>query len=218
MKQKLYVLLGDVISSSRISDRDVFQKKLEEACNEINASYVRDIYADFKILKGLDEIGGVLSSISNSYELLTTILERLYPDLMRFVLVLDYVDTALEARDVAKMDGPAFHKAAHSMQALKKSKFMFDISVGDNIIDTSIAGMINLTLLIKKNWTERQLQIVKEYKKGKNQAEIAKSLGITQQAVSKILNRSMWKEIKGIEGKLEYVLNEYMKREGGAMY
>lgn len=213
MKKKHYVLLGDVISSSRISDRDAFQKKLGEACKDVNASYVGDIYADFKILKGLDEIGGVLSTISNSYGIITTILERLHPDLMRFVLVFDYIDTALNTRDVARMDGPAFHKASDILHTLKKSKFIFDMSVDDKIIDTSITGLINLTLLVKKNWTPRQYKIVKEYKKNKYQYEIAKNLGITQQAVSKTLNSSMWKEIKSIEDKLNYILNEYMQRQ-----
>jgi hypothetical protein len=37
----------------------------------------------------------------------------------------------------------------------------------------------------------------------------AKALGITQQAVSKALNRSMWKEISSIEDDLNYVLRNY---------
>jgi len=213
MKQKLYVILGDVISSSRISDRENFQKRFEETCKEINIRYTNDMYADFKILKGIDEIGGVLSTMSNSYKIITNILERLYPNLMRFVLVLDYIDTSVETRNVIKMDGPAFHKASDIMSTLKKSKLMFDMYVGDKVIDTAIAGQINLILLLKKNWSARQHQIVKEYKISKNQYEVAKNLGITQQAVSKTLNLSMWKEIKNIEEKLDYILHNYSQRQ-----
>jgi predicted DNA-binding protein YlxM (UPF0122 family) len=213
MKQKLYVLLGDVISSRRISDREKFQKKFGETCKEINSIYTGDIYADFKILKGIDEIGCVLSTMSNSYEIINILLEHLYPHLMRFVLVFDYIDTALETMDVAKMDGPAFHKASDLMHALKKSKLMFDMSVSDKVVDTAIAGQINLILLLKKSWSAKQHQIVKEYEKTKNQYEVAKNLGITQQAVSKTINRSMWKEIKSIEENLNYILSEYTQRQ-----
>lgn len=213
MKQKLYVILGDVISSSLISDRENFQKGFEETCNEINIKYTKDMYADFKILKGIDEIGGVLLTMSNSYEIITNILERLYPNLMRFVLVLDYIDTSVETRNVTKMDGPAFHKASDIMSTLKKSKLMFDMYVGDKVIDTAIAGQINLILLLKKNWSARQHQIVREYKIGKNQYDVAKNLGITQQAVSKTLNLSRWKEIKNIEDKLDYILHNYSQRQ-----
>jgi predicted transcriptional regulator len=49
--------------------------------------------------------------------------------------------------------------------------------------------------------------IINEYRKIGNQNMVAKALGITQQAVSKVLNRSMWKEISGIEEDLNNVLN-----------
>jgi len=213
MKQKLYVILGDVISSRRIAEREKFQKKLEETCRYINAIYSSDIYAGFKILKGIDEIGVVLSSMSKSYEVINVLLEKLHPNLMRFVLVFDYIDTALETKDIAKMDGPAFHKASDLMHTLKKSKLMFDMSVGDKVVDTTISGQINLILLLKRNWSVKQHQIVKEYEKAKNQYEAAKNLGITQQAVSKTLKRSMWKELKSIEENLNYILSEYTQRQ-----
>jgi predicted DNA-binding protein YlxM (UPF0122 family) len=213
MKQKLYVLLGDVISSRQIAEREKFQKKLGETCQYINATYTGDIYASFKILKGIDEIGGVLSTMSKSYEIINILLERMYPHLIRFILVFDYIDTALETMDIAKMDGPAFHKASDLMHTLKKSKLMFDMSVGDKVIDTTISGQINLILLFKRNWSAKQHQIVGEYERTKTQYEVAKNLGITQQAVSKTLNRSMWKELKSIEENLNYILSEYTQRQ-----
>ena len=213
MKQKLYVLLGDVISSRRIAEREKFQKKLEATCRYINSTYTGYIYAEFKILKGIDEIGGVLSTLSKSYELINVLLENLHPNLMRFVLVFDYIDTALETKDIAKMDGPAFHKASDLMHTLKKSKLMFDMSVGDEVVDTTISGQINLISLLKRNWSAKQHQIVEEYERTKNQYEVAKFLGITQQAVSKTLNRSMWKELKSIEENLNYILSVYTQRQ-----
>ena len=64
-------------------------------------------------------------------------------------------------------------------------------------------------MLLKKNWSSRQHQIAKEYRKKRNQDEVAHTLGITQQSVSGTLIRSMWKEINHIEEKLNYVLNNY---------
>ncbi|WP_457556084.1 SatD family protein [Candidatus Pyrohabitans sp.] len=206
-------MLGDVVSSRRLVDRREFQNKLEKTCEEINKVYAEDIYADFKILKGTDEIAGVLSDLSNIYKIVSTIQEQLYPNYMRFAVVLDHIDTALESRDAALMDGPAFHKASDIMNKLKKSKLMFDMSVSDKIIDTAISGQINLILLLKKNWSPKQRLIVGEYEKTKNQSKIAKKLGITQQAVSKILGRSMWKEIKMIESKLNQILRSYSQRQ-----
>lgn len=209
MKQKFYVILGDVIQSRQIDNRDDFQKIIEKTCENINTTYAGGIYADFKILKGIDEMGGVLSSMSNIYKIITKILDDIYPNTIRFALVFDYIDTALETRNITKMDGVAFHKASEMIKELKMSKLMFDMSVEDEMLDMSITGQINLIYLIKKNWSATQYNIVREYEKTKKQSEVAKKLRITQQAVSKNLKRSMWKEIRTFEEKINFILQGY---------
>lgn len=211
MKKKLYVILGDVISSRRISNRDVFRIKLEEACNKINIQHANDIFANFKILKGIDEIGGVLLNMSKCYEIINTIFEHLHPNSMRFALTFDYIDAAIETGDISKMSGPAFHKAADIIDTLKKSKLLFDMSVGNKEINRAISGQINLILLFKRNWSVKQYKVFVKYKELGNQLEVAKNFGITRQAVSKTLNRLMWKEIAHIERNLNFLLNDYTK-------
>lgn len=212
MKQKFYVLLGDVVQSRLIDNRDDFQKKIEKTCRNINTMYAEDIYADFKILKGIDEIGGVLSSMSNIYKIITKILDDFYPNTIRFALVFDYIDTAIETRNVTKMDGVAFHKASEMIRELKMSKLMFDMSVEDEMLDIAITGQINLIFLFKNNWSATQYNIVREYEKTKKQSEVAKKLRMTQQAVSKNLKRSMWKEIRTVEEKINFILQVYPQR------
>ncbi len=191
--RKLVVVLGDVVSSRSITNRVAFNEKLKETSHEVNISY-QNIYADFKMLKGLDEFGCVVTTITDSYNLISTIFEHLYPNFARLALVYDYIDTGLDTRDVSMMDGPAFHKASNMLLSLKRSKLLFDMAVQDEVLDSAIAGVINLILLTKKNWSTRQFQIAKEYKKGKPQSKIAEEFGISQQAVSKALSRSMWGE------------------------
>ncbi len=212
MKQKLYVMLGDVIASRRIKDKEAFQRKLEKACLEVKRNFVEDIYADFKILKGIDEIGGVLLNIASAYNIMNTMLEQFYPYSMRFVLVLDHIDIAVESREVSRMDGPAFHRASDLMKDLKVSRLIFRMSIGDDIMDKTVAGEINLIFFLKKGWSSRQRRILWEYRKTGTQNMAAKALGITQQAVSKALNHSMWKEISSIENDLNYVLRSYPQR------
>jgi hypothetical protein len=209
MKQMLYVMLGDVIASRKIEDKEASQRKLEKACLEVNRNFAEDIYADFKILKGIDEIEGVLLNIASVYKIMDTMLEQFYPHSMRFVLVLDYIDTAVESREVSRMDGPAFHRASDLMKDMKGSRLMFRMSIGDDIMDKTVAGEINLIFLLKKGWSPGQYRILREYRKTGTQNMVAKALGITQQAVSKALNRSMWKEISSIEDDLNYVLRNY---------
>ncbi len=209
MRQKLYVMMGDVMSSRKIKDKEAFRNKLDKVCREINMAYAGDIYADFRILKGIDEIEGVLLNISKSYEIMTALSEQLFPQSMRFVIALDYIDTALDTHYVTKMDGPAFHKASDMIYGLKKTKLFFEMSAGNEALDIAINGEVNLIMLLKKNWSIRQHQIVREYREKKNQDEVAKALGITQQSISRTLKRCMWHEIAFIEERLNYVLSHY---------
>ena len=117
-------MMGDVVASRRIKNRGAFQRKLDKICANVNLNFAEYIYADFNILKGLDEIGGVLMNIKNVYKIMNTFLEQCYPDSIRFVLVYDYIDTALESHEVSRMDGPAFHKSSDMLKDLKGSRLI----------------------------------------------------------------------------------------------
>ena len=80
------------------------------------------------------------------------------------------------------------------------------------MMDIAIKGQINLIFFLRKKWSKKQYEIIKEYEKVGSQYEVAKALSVTQQAVSNILKRSIWKEIKNIEEDLNRVLHLYMKK------
>jgi hypothetical protein len=212
VKQKLFVLLGDVVSSRQIVDRDLFQSRLVELCSMINAEYARDIYAPFKGLKGLDEIGGVLKDISNAFNIIILISEMLYPCKMRCSLVYDFVDTALDSGDVAKMDGPAFHRASKAILELKETELLTRIAVEDEVLDKILEGEINLILQFREARTPKQRKIIKEYELMKNQIKVSESLGLSQQYVSMTLKRARWKMLKDLEEGLNRSLHSYQKR------
>lgn len=212
MKQKLLVLLGDVVSSRQIVDRDRFQNRLAELCSMINAEYANDIYAPFKGLKGLDEIGGVLKDISNAFNIIILISEMLYPCKMRCSLVYDFVDTALDSGDIAKMDGPAFHRASKAILELKETELLTRIAVEDEVFDKILEGEINLILLFREARTPKQRKIIKEYELIKNQIKVSERLGLSQQYVSMTLKRTRWKMLKDLEEELNRSLYSYQQR------
>lgn len=212
MKQKLFVLLGDVVSSRQITDRDQFQSRLAELCSMINTEYANDIYAPFKGLKGLDEIGGVLKDISNAFNIIILISETLYPCKMRCSLVYDFVDTALDSGDVAKMDGPAFHRASKAILELKETELLTRIAVEDEVLDKILEGEINLILLFREARTPKQRKIIKEYELIKNQIKVSETLGLSQQHVSMTLKRTRWKMLKDLEEELNRSLHSYQLR------
>lgn len=212
MRSRYFVLLGDVVSSRTIEDENAFQHRLEMACDRINERFRQEILAALKIIKGIDEVGVVLKRIDNFYALLSDLVMQIFPQRMRFALVYDYIDVALESGDVSRMDGPSFHKASTTIEKIKRSRLSFGMAVYDDVLDAAIESQINLILLLKSQWTEKECRVIKEYERVGNQNVVAANLGVSQQAVSKVLRQSYWKEIKVLEEKLNYVIASYSQR------
>lgn len=207
-----YVLLGDIISSKKINDRAKFQEKLIKACDLVNFSHENRIQAKMKIIKGSDEIGCLLRSLSPLYNIIDEILEDLYPIKIRFVLVYGKIDTGFATYDISQMDGPAFHQASQLMDDLKREKLIFGMSTSNKTLDTLIANNINLIYLVKERWSPGKIEIIKAYERWGDQRNVASKLGISQQTVSYHLKSSHWKEIKKMEDKLKLSLKDLKLR------
>lgn len=217
MEKKFFVVQGDVKGSRKIKDRDDFQRKLEYACKYINENFKDEIYGNFKIIKGIDEIEGVLRKISSIYKIITEIQKLISPQKIRFTMVYGTIDTAVDSKNVEKMDGPAIHEATDRIMKLKKSNFLFDIDAGNTIIDSLLKGQINLLLFYKSRWTGRERQIAENYTECQKQVLVAEKLSITQQAVSNSLRKINWEEINLMEEELNHILkfyNDFLLNEG----
>ncbi|MEG3224052.1 MAG: hypothetical protein BME94_00650 [Methanobacteriales archaeon Met13] len=211
--KELYVLLGDVISSRKILDRPAFQHKLGEAVFKVNQEYENDLYSQMKILKGADEVGETLTTITNIYDIMNLLWDALYPHQMRFVLVKGKIDTGLTTKNIAKMDGPALHHASDLMRTLKSEKLLFEMSTGQKIIDLSLTGALNGTIMLKKRWSPKKREIVKEYEKTGKQRLVALKLKIKQQTVSEHLKMPNLNEITILEQKIRDALKLYSAQE-----
>lgn len=204
-----YVVLGDVVQSRDIDDRNEFQDRLRTACDHVNQQFDRDIYARFQMLKGVDEVGGVLASASNIYAIVKYLFDDLDPHRLRIAVVYDEVDVGIETRVVSEMDGPAFHQADGLLDSIEQTGLLFDMQTGRKHLDLAVADEINLLLAMRQQWTDRQREVVNQYEQYENQYEVADELGISQQAVSKTLSKASWPLIEHVEKRLEQILQEY---------
>lgn len=60
------VILGDVVDSRSIENRAAFRDELIGTLTHVNSTYEDQIHTPFETIKGIDEIGGVLSSVRPS--------------------------------------------------------------------------------------------------------------------------------------------------------
>ncbi|MFP9191359.1 SatD family protein [Natronosalvus vescus] len=182
-----YVILGDVIDSASIEDRSAFRTTLAAGLERVNDEFSADIHTDFELLKGIDEFGGVLTSLSRVYELLATILESCHPTMVRFAVAGGQIDVE-PSNEIHQLDGEAFHSADTLLTAVEDDDLYCYVDTG-RAVDTLLAISMNLLLGQRAGWTPRQADVVRAYERQGTQAAAASELGIRQQAVSKSLRQ-----------------------------
>lgn len=207
-----YVVLGDVVRSRNIDDREEFQRRLEDSCRRVNDRFESGIIAEFELLKGIDEVGGVLRTPVDIYDVARIFAEEIRPHRIRLAVAFGEVDVGLASKDVSKMDGPAFHRADELLNTIEQEKLLFDMETDTDYLDVSISDEINLLLSRRRDWTDRQREMIDAYREHGTQRAVAESHGVTQQAVSKTLNKAAWPMIETIEGRLRTTLEELERR------
>lgn len=204
-----YVLLGDVIRSREIEDRQAFRDRLAGVCEELTVRESEAIHADFEVLKGVDEFGGVLTSVTSLYDVVVTFQAALAPHRSRIVVAEGEVEQVGDSRRVGGMDGPAFHRADELLTAVGDGPRVVDVRLADEALGHVVADEVNLLLHRRRQWTDRQREVVDAVADAGTQTAAAESLGVTQQAVSNVLASADWPLVDAVESRLRDVLAAY---------
>lgn len=203
------VVLGDVVGSRQIEDREAFHAELRTAIAMINDRHEDALVAPFETIKGVDELGGVLASVTP----LSTVQKRLsravHPEQIRLAAVVGEVDVNPSGGDVAAMDGPAFAEADSVLDDLDEEGLTFRLAGIDPVLDPLISDQCNLLDMVRSQWSERKLEVIVAYEEHGTQREAAASLDISTQAVSEHLRGANWHQIDRIESRLATALGSY---------
>ena len=186
------VITGDIIKSRNLKDQNIWMEQLKYALNTLSSdkSYYeiyrgdsfqyecRDIYDSFinavylksciKTIKGLD----VRMSIGIGKK--------------------DY-----KGNTVSESNGEAFVHSGETFETLKKEKINLKIKTRDFTLNEELNLYFKLALIAMDNWTTNSAEIVKLSIEHPTmiQTELAKLIGISQDAVSKRQKRAYLDEI-----------------------
>lgn len=205
---KRWVLLADVVGSRHIEDRREFEVLFTAAIDKVNEQFAPQLLLPVRGWKGLDELAAVLHEPAVLYGIADRFNTLLAPVQLRMAVVQDIMDILPENGDVRSADGPAFHKAAALMLDLKKEGLLFAVQSDAVEVDRQIKLNINLMLLLKENWTERQRALYTAYREAGNQELVASQLSVTQQSVSKTLKKIKASQVQMLENSLQQWLNQ----------
>lgn len=204
--ERAYVVLGDVVGSRDVPDREELDRRLRTALAGVNDEYGDRVDAWFTPLKGVDEFGGTLADRGAAYGVVRAIQEGLHPAVARYVVVAGPVDVNPDSTDVREMDGPAFHRADELLAELADEGGNFALETGDPTVDDLATAAGDLALAVREGWTERQAEIAHAYRIQGTQVAVAEGFDVSRQAVSKTLKAAGYDRVRRAEERLTRAL------------
>ncbi len=194
MNPTTYVaIIGDLVHSKDIINRNQVQQRLRNCLENINQSYT-NLASNFMITLG-DEFQGLLSTQENILAILDEIEFALHPVQVRFGIGCGSISTDIFSKS-SEIDGPAFHYARSMINETKnKNRSITSTLISSDLSPTPTDQLINtifsLSYVLKEKWSSRQVEIIRTYlQQGKNQYKTADALSIAQSSVYKSLKAS----------------------------
>lgn len=190
-----YAIIGDMVHSKKIGDRNKTQNMLNNLLDHINQEFHDQIASNFIITLG-DEFQGLLSSAENILHIIDFIQFNLYPVRFRFGIGIGTIDTEINKNMAIGSDGPAYHYARNMVEEIKllekgkmygSTNILFQSKENHDIISL-VNSNLQLCSFLERNWTVKQRQLLFEMMlKNQNQKEAAEKLGIVQSSVQRRL-------------------------------
>lgn len=211
-------IIGDIISSKKLEDREEVQEKLNIILDEINNKYDNYIESKFLITLG-DEFQGLLLNPVKLFEIIDTIKFKMYPVKIRFGIGIGSINTKINRSMALGADGPCYHYARDVIEELKmlnkknsKANYSTDIKLSAHF-NTNIESLINANLsmlyYIEDRWTIKQRELVqKKLFHDKTQRELADELNVNQSSIQRGLKGAGYYDYIYVKNTVEEVLNK----------
>lgn len=209
------VIIGDIIKSKEIKDRNKVQNNLKQTLNKVNELYGEDGIASQFIITLGDEFQGLLVKPDISIEVIRLIEQEMYPIKIRFGIGIGSISTNINRFKSNEVDGSAYHRARKMIDRIEnvsnrsKTNIMVLSDDEETEIDQLINSNLSLIFAIKEDWSKRQFEYVVAYRNNKeSQEKIAEQMNVTQSSVSKSLKLSKYYVIEQVEHTIKEVLKK----------
>lgn len=196
-----YALSADLVRSRRVSNRGVFSQHLERSLSDVSAEYESEFLAPIMSVKGVDELSAVLLRPDLAFSIIADLNERTWPQSFRWGIGLGGIDVARNSGNASAMDGGAFHAASTALRRALSDKLPLAIEAKpwNPLTITAMEQSARLHVAIVQDWSKAAASAAAQYRKYGTQQQVADSLGISVQAVSKSLHRARYHELREFE-------------------
>ncbi|MBG0785557.1 MAG: hypothetical protein H0S79_10690 [Anaerolineaceae bacterium] len=184
--KKYIVVIGDIISSRKVEKRNDLQNKLLEVFDDLNTSNNKNhLVSPYTITLG-DEFQAVYQRADDLFLDSIRILEKAYPQKIRFSFGIGEISTELNRKQSIGMDGSAFYRAREGIEKLKdqRGNFKFNVSgLEDPELECLFNNFLSIFSNLLEGWNWNRYYVLSSIMAGKAVKEIAKELKLTETAV-----------------------------------
>lgn len=202
-KQRYYVLIADLVKSRQVQERKALGQRIEAALSKLTKMNKDGPVwlAPPVTTRGIDEISGVLHSPEHAFDIVVRLNLAIWPQRFRFALGAGEIDVGVKSNNASDMDGSAFHLASDALARGRKNDLGFMVSIPDQPTENCqlLEAAAHLHETFMRAWTPREMQAVAAYRRHGHQADAARQLGVSQQAISDALRRAGMKEMSNAE-------------------
>ena len=210
----MIAVIGDLRRPRAVPDRSRFDQRLRQL-----TARMRERQGCLLEAQGVDRVLGVGRSLRQVVSLTHDLALGVFPQALRFGVGLGSVDVGASSGDVNRMDGPALHQASDAAREAQRRRvsLVFQLGTAHEAMKAEIAAIeTNLELLqcIRDGWNDRLLQISTKYEELGRQEDVAKDLGISQQAVSHALARGHHRPYRASLQSVQELMSRWDERLG----
>lgn len=195
-----FAIIGNLMNSKDIADRQRVDEKLKEVFNEVNDKYAKEIALRFS-LTTQNEFQGLLSVGFKILEIIDRIRIKMEPVDIRFGIGIGEIDRKIDNQLSDAIDGPAFWNAREAIIELNQSddygKTKILIMSDENKQITRIVNEnLRLCDYIESRWRETQKEVVAfsilnfGYDLKVKQTDLAQMLNLSTQALNQRIQSS----------------------------
>jgi len=219
----MIAVIGDIIKSKSISDRQKTQQDLREVLQRINQDYESILASRFTITLG-DEFQGVLKDSIGLLHILDEIAFPLRPINLRFGIGVGTLTTELDPTTSIGADGPAYWKAREAIAFVHKNNDYGRANIqlcaqDDDSSINLINEILKLTALQVSGWRDSQVEVYKLILEEGildpdeiNHQHIAEKLGILTSSLTRRFESSGIKRVMSARREAEIALERINQR------
>lgn len=190
------VITGDIIKSRNFENKDLWLNQLKSSLSLLssNNSFYEIYRGDSFQLEHRDYLDSFFAAVY-----LKACIKSIKGLDVRIAIGIG--KKTYQGKTVSESNGEAFIFSGETLETLKKDKQNLKIKTSDFDLNKELNLYFRLALIAMDNWTVNSAEIVKLSLENSNmiQSELAKLVGISQDAVSKRQKRAYWDEIKELD-------------------